>query len=153
MPSLLKCAEELTICFQRAIENFDNIPIFFMDFETEEDHLYGEPPILNDTDKDEIIWRNFNFYYPKGVSELKYGIDVALENNIIRKSPFPQSIAYSFFKFRLRHLLTILPMMHKNHTEKTNPEKSRSLGSVPLSTITSIREKAGLSQHSKRQKI
>jgi len=160
-PSLLRCAEELSICFHRAIDNFDNNPLFFINSveEYEDDYdliLYGEKLVFDEDSKDNIAWKKFLKYYPKGADEIKYAIQIAVDNFICRNNPCAESIITDFFTKILRNLLCVIPSMHKNHVEKRNIEKSRSLGPVPFNKLADLRKKAGLPIYyvaHKRQKL
>jgi hypothetical protein len=63
---------------------------------------------------------------------------------VVKKFPCKEQILEHFFMHKLRHLLFVLPDIHKEHTEKKGFENGRSLGSVPQHRIDYIRRMAGL---------
>ena len=145
LPSLKRCSEELATCFHRAIGKFDNNPLFFVMLDDADDRIEFEPdPTIRELMEDEWVWKRFYRYYPDGASELTYAIQVAIDNSIAKSTNRAEQIVINFFIDRLRILLSVIPLMHKNHTDKVSPERGGSLGSVPEEKIREIRTKAGL---------
>jgi hypothetical protein len=145
-PSLLRHLEEITYCFQRALNIFDNNPLFFMIMDDSDEDIINESNhILKEKEEDKLVWKKFLQYYPTGSAEINYAMNICLDNSVFRKTSEPARLIEQFLIDKLRLLLSILPDIHTAHIEKNTPEPSRSLGSAPLQKIVDIRSKLGLS--------
>jgi hypothetical protein len=144
-PSLLIHANDITDCFQRALNIFDNNPLFFMIMDDSDEDIINESNhILKEQEGDKLVWKKFIQYYPTGAAEINYAIQICLDNSIFRKTSEPAKLIEQFLIDKLRLLLSILPDIHKAHIEKNIPESSGSMGPVPLQQIVKLRSKLGL---------
>jgi len=146
-PSLMRCVDELTKCFERVVNEFDNDEFFFINLEDDDlDIALDNTHDINVKEYliDEFIWNKFNQLYSKASTDLEYAIQICLENSITRNVFLREQFITQFCMFKLRLLLVIIPELHKDHTEKRNPEKVNSSGPVPLEKITKIRSNLGL---------
>jgi len=145
-PSLLKCAEELAYCFQRALNTFDNNEYFFINYD-EESHkiiVNEKNPSVVEFLEDELIWTNFLAFYPDGANEIIYASQVCVDNSITRKVYLSEQYIKHFLMDRLRILLSCIPGIHKQHTDKILYENIKSTGPASLTKISMIRSKLGL---------
>jgi len=144
-PSLKRCAEELAACFLKALDNFDNNPLFFVMLDDSDDCIEFEAdPVIRELMEDEWVWKRFYRYYPYGASELTHAVQVAIDNSIAKSVSKAEQVVTNFFMDRWRILISVIPLMHKNHTDKLSAERGGSLGPVPDEKIREIRKKAGL---------
>lgn len=145
-PSLLKCAEEIADCFQRALNIFDNHPLFFVNYDEESNsQIQSEKnPKVVEYLEDEWAWRNFLTFYPGGANEIIYASQICLDNSITRNVYLSEQYIHHFLIDRLRILLSCIPAIHKQHTDKIPYENIKSPGPAPLSKITKLRSNLGL---------
>jgi len=141
-----QCAEEIAMCFQKAIHTFKHYEMFFNLIEyhillhyTDEDR----PEILTCL-KDATCWKHFSELYPEGAKEIKYAIDICMDHSITKNTLVKENTIQTFLSYILYIILSSIPKIHKEHTEKNNLQTHPSLGPVPLKQITEIREKLGL---------
>jgi hypothetical protein len=145
MPSLVRCAEDLTKCFHKAVSAFDHsIEFFKHPSEVNEDILYENNPIVRGLLQDQLIWDKFNALYPKSSEELEFAIQIAIDNRILRKTTLLEENVKRFCMNKLRILLSCVPSLHRDHTNKVPFEQSKSLGPVPYIKIANLRDALGL---------
>lgn len=145
-PSLLKCAEEVAYCFQRALDIFDNHPDFFLytDFDTDFNIKNEKNPKVVEFLEDELVWNNFKKLYPEGAREIVYASQVCIDHSITRKVSISGQYIKHFLIDRLRILLSCIPAIHKQHTDKISYENIKSPGPASLTKISSLRSNLGL---------
>jgi hypothetical protein len=144
-PLLLQHAEEITHCFQRALNTFDNDPLFFIIMDESDECITAEMDyILKEQCEDKWVWTKFSQLYPCGAVEVKYAIQICLDNYIFRKTSEPTKSVEAFLIDRLRLFLSMIPDIHMSHTVKCKLEPYHSLGPVSLDEIANIRSKLGL---------
>lgn len=144
--SVHRCAEIISKCFERALSNFDNDPFFFVTndiefmirFRTERD------PDVREFMNDQLVWNEFQIQYPKSSEELKFAVQVCLDNSITKNVISKIQIIKQFLMHKFRTLLSCLGEIHTGHTKKQGFENAKSLDSVPFHKIAEIRSKAGL---------
>ena len=145
-PSLLKCAGELADCFQRALNIFDNHPHFFINYSMENhmNIINEKNPKVVEFLEDEWAWSNFLVFYPEGAKEITYASQICLEHSITRKVSLKEQFIQHFLMDRLRILLSCIPAMHKQHTEKIPYDNVKSPGPASFVKIANLRASLGL---------
>lgn len=151
-----RCSHDVAECISRALTKYTKdttlihcFQLFRETYEKTQEVL----DVLEPTDipkeckeqrYDEWIWNKFKETSNDGFNELNYAIQICMDNMVIKKIKCKEQLLEHFFMHKLRHLLLVLPDIHKEHTEKKGFDNGRSLGSVPQHRIDHIRRMAGL---------
>ena len=135
--SLTRCALEVSDCFYRVVKDFPSGPEFFK-CDTQ------IPAFISTFECDEIVWNRYHEKYPALSSELKYAIDICIDNSIGRVSTCKELLIKQFLMDRLRQILVLIPNVHMDHTLKRVTGERVSIGPVCKWKIIAIRRLAGL---------
>lgn len=151
-----QCSHDVAECVSRALTKYTKDPSLIHCFQlfretyekTQEVLDIVEPTNIPKECKeqryDEWIWNKFKEMNNDEFNELNYAIQICMDNMVIKKIKCKEQLLEHFFMHKLRHLLLVLPDIHKEHTEKKKFENGKSLGSVPQHRIDHIRQMAGL---------
>ena len=150
--ALKGCASELTELFTRAITLFSHKSDFFTKPFYEEAPQDAMGPlriripntIYSDDVNDIFTWDRFYERYPNESKCLDIAIDLSRDYSIIKGSLYNELSIKEFLMYILRKILTLVPTIHYEHTNKTVPPESKSRGEVPLWKIHQIRDQHGL---------
>jgi len=144
MPSLLRCAHDITDHLYRAMKDFPLTTDFFIRTLGKFDPSKSTFDIPDEYDNDEFIWLRFYERYPEEAKELDLAVQCCLDAGVARDSYGQEDIVKHFLMHKFRSILSSLPAIHNDHIKKAPPLHSPSLGSVPTWRINQIRQKAGL---------
>jgi len=154
--ALQRCSHEVTECVSRAVSKYIRdahlthcMKIFKEAYETniKIQDMIQKIEVPNDCKEhayDEFIWNKFRGMSEEDFKELNHAIQICMDNMVVRKIYCKEQLLEHFFMHKLRHLLEVLPDIHKEHTEKKGYVNVKSLGSVPQDRIDYIRRMAGL---------
>lgn len=154
--ALKRCSHQVTDCISRSLSKYirdvELIHCMKMFKESYEKNIKLMDMIqkidLSDDCKehryDEFMWNKFKETSEEDFKELNHAMQICMDNMIVKKIQCKEQLVEHFFMHKLRILLTVLPDIHREHTEKKVYENGKSLGSVPLYRINQIRRNAGL---------
>jgi hypothetical protein len=145
IPSLVRSAEEITVCFNRAISFFDNDPEFFICTNKGYEYVTFETDInIRNTIQDEILWNKFTALYPGGSEEIHFAIQIGVDNNVARNTILCEEIIKRLFMNKLRILLVNIPDIHRGHTNVSKLTEPKSPGPASYTKISNLRYSLGL---------
>lgn len=150
--SLKNCADKITECFAKSICNFVNNSelIYYYKMLRE---AYEAKERANGTsvhkgisehEYDRYIWDKFKDTNKSDFRELLYAVQICMDGLVVKKLKHKEVFIEQFFMHKLRHFITVLPDIHREHTEKKKYDNVKSLGPVPQDRLNMIRVKAGL---------
>ena len=148
--ALKRCAVSVAYSIYRGIKDFPICPNFFIEEPLESSHILHiraplEPSPLTDFEKDEMIWNKFFSKYPENIEDFQDAIDKCIDAGVAKKTTIlKQQLVKYFLMDILRKVLTIIPTVHNDHTNKNINVESKSLGPVCNWDIITIRRTAGL---------
>jgi len=154
--SLNKCSYEVADCISRALQEYVNNQGLIDCFKLFEETYKANVEIMELYDKivipkeckeykyDEYIWIKFKEVNQDKLSDLNHAIQICMDNMVVKKIRSKEQLLEHFFMHKFRHLLHVLPDIHREHTEKKGFENTKSLGSVPQHRLNYIRRMAGL---------
>lgn len=141
--ALRECSHKVTGCFMKSLYKYINDASMIKCFK-----LFRETYEVNrntsEHEYDTYIWKKFKETLSDEFNELLYAIQLCIDAMVIRKVKYKEQLLEHFFMHKLRHLLLVLPDIHKEHTEKKKYENLKSLGPIPQHRMDLIRMKAGL---------
>lgn len=150
--SLKTCLHEVAECISRVLKEcvnnrklIDCLNLFGETYEVNQEVLSTiVPKEYKEQKYDERMWNKFKEVNQDNFKDLNHAIDICMDNMVVKKNQSKEQILEHFFMHKLRHLLFVLPDIHKEHTEKRGVYNGKSLGSVPQDKINYIRRMAGL---------
>lgn len=145
-PSLLRCSTKLANCFHKALEGFDNHPEFFVNMDPDDYMKFKSQndPRMREFMEDNWTWDKFYKNYPMASENLTQCKEICMDSSITRHTFAHEHVIKNFLMDRLRIFLSQIPIIHKNHTEKSSYQNVQSPGPVPIKKIIEIRSKLGL---------
>ena len=156
LKAFTRCSHEVTQCISRALKKYveDQILVdcFKLFRETYEENqkvldtleIIEIPKGCKEHNYDAFIWIKFKETQPDDFRELNHAIQICMDNMVVKKIRSKEQLLEHFFMHKFRHLLHVLPDIHREHTEKKGFENTKSLGSVPQHRLNYIRRMAGL---------
>jgi len=154
--ALQRCSHEVTECVSRALKNYveDRIVVdcfnLFRETYEENQKVLDTVEVLEissgckEHNYDAFIWIKFKETHPDEFNDLNHAIQICMDSMVVKKIRSKEQLLEHFFMHKFRHLLHVLPDIHKEHTEKKEYVNVKSLGSVPQHRIDYLRRKAGL---------
>jgi hypothetical protein len=151
-----RCSHEVADCISRALRDYVNNRTLIDCYKLFRETYVANAEIMDiirpgeipkeyrEQMYDEWLWNKFNETNQEDFKELNHAIQICMDNMVVKKIKFKEKLLEHFFMHKLRHLLAVLPDIHKEHTEKIKFENVRSLGTVPQDRIDHIRRIAGL---------
>jgi hypothetical protein len=155
--ALNRCSHEVADCILRALKNYIQnntlIGCFRLFRETYEENqkildsieMIDIPIYFKEQRYDEWLWTKFKEVNQEESRELNHAIQVCMDAMVVKRIKCKEQLLEHFFMHKMRHLIYVLPEIHKEHTEKKGFENIKSLGSVPQDKLNYIRRMAGLS--------
>ena len=140
--NLTKCSHEVVNCIAKSLNELLN-NIYMIEYLKRFRENY-EKTKLGEYECDKLLWDKFEYVYNTEYKELTFAIQICMDNMVVKKIIHKVQCLEQFFMYKLRILITNLPDIHKEHTEKKEYINRKSLGSVPYYRIDEIRIKAGL---------
>lgn len=153
--SLKRCLHEVSDCISRALREYvkdtiliDCYRLFRETYEANVEVMdlieIAVPKEYKEQRYDAWMWNKFKETNQEEFSELNHAIQICMDGMVVKRIKSKEQLLQQFFMHKLRHLLVILPDIHKEHTEKRCFENVKSLGPVPQNKIDYIRRIAGL---------
>lgn len=147
-----KCSSELAELFTKAISKFPHKSDFFAKPFYEEDPQDATGPRVPNTIycsevNDIFTWNRFYERYPEDSRFLDSAIDLSRDSGLIKRSFHTEVSIKEFLMYILRKILTLLPDIHYEHTNKRALPKSESRGEAPLWKINQLRDLQGLPKY------
>jgi hypothetical protein len=148
--ALKRCGVSVVYSIYRGIKDFPICPNFFIEEHLESSHILHiraplEPRPLTEFEKDEMIWNKFFSKYPENIEEFQDVIDKCIDAGVAKKATISKEQLIKYFLMDiLRKVLTIIPTIHNDHTNKNVHTESKSLGPVCNWKIITIRRLADL---------
>ena len=149
---LATCSSGLADLFTKAVSRFPHKSDFFIRPFYEDDPQDATGPRVPNTIycaevNDIFTWNRFYERYPEDSCFLDSAIDLSRDSGLIKRSFHTELSIKEFLMYILRKILTILPDIHHEHTNKPTLPKSESRGEVPLWKINQLRELQGLPRY------
>lgn len=153
--SLKRCLHEVSDCVSRALKEYvkntiliDCYRIFRETYEADAEFMdlieREVPREYKEQEYDTWMWNKFKETNEEEHRELNYAIQICMDGMVVKRIKCKELMLEKFFMHKLRHLLVMLPDIHKDHSEKRVINNVTSLGSVPQDKINYIRRMAGL---------
>ena len=154
--ALKRCSHDIAECVSRALKNYVDDQGMIQCFNLLRENYESSITVLDMLESntipaeskehhyDEWLWIQFKEILSSEFSDINHAIQLCMDNMIVKKIHCKEQFIEHFFMHKLRHLLTFLPGIHKEHTEKRGFPNGKSLGSVPQDKLDQIRIRAGL---------
>lgn len=154
--ALKRCSHEVTDCISRVLSKYirDAQSVYSMKmfkeiYETNMKIIdmiqkIEMPDNYKEQRYDEFMWNKFKELSADDFREVNNAIQICMDHMVVKKIQCKEQLLEYFFMHKLRILLSVLPDIHTEHTEKKRVENGKSLGSVPQNKIDYIRRIAGL---------